>query len=268
MFRSLFVFCITLSIGSQLSGQIVNTERLRKYIGDKNLAINTGLNFSYDDNNGQYVYRLNARSAILYKFRDKDSLLNNKILLNGDYQLIRSENQDFKNNWFVHLRFNKEFTNVFRMEAFLQSQENRLLSISSRNLIGGGVRLKLVEAIKDSTTEKSLHLYLGMSYMYEIEKSERFDVDFNNHRISSYLTVAFDFGKGKPKFDNTLYVQPLFKDFDNYRMSEEFSANFPFSESEHVTFNLLFNYFRNNRTPIGESEYQSTISFGLSYNFK
>ena len=115
MLRSLLFICVSLSIGSQLSAQIVNVERLRKFIGDRHFAIESGLNFSYDNNNGQYVYRFIPSAAVLYKFKDKGGQLNNKFLLNGNYKLIRTENQDFKNNWFVHLRFNKEFTSVFRM---------------------------------------------------------------------------------------------------------------------------------------------------------
>ena len=232
------------------------------YIGERQFAINSGLRFSYNNNDGNYVYQIGASVGCLFKLKDKKGGYNNKFFLNGNYNLIRSEDQDFNNNWFIHIRYNKELTEIFRIEAFVQSQENQLLSISSRNLAGTGIRLKVLEAMK----KRSLHTYIGLAYMYEREKSENFNVDFKNHRMSSYLAATLDFGEDKPKIINTLYYQPLFEDFDNFRLSEEFSAEFPFSET--FSFSVIFNYFLNNQTPAGDAEYTSSLVFGFNYNFK
>lgn len=277
MTRISFLCVLAFLYFTDLPSQIVNAENLRQYIGKRNFAINSGVNFSYNNNDGTYVSNFGANIASLYKFRNrKDSVdgkpakLRNKILLHGNYNRIRSEAQDFINNWFIHFRFNKEFTDFFRMEAFIQSQENQLLSISTRNLIGAGVRLKIVETLKDKNDpdSQSLHTYLGFSYMYEYENSDRFNVNFYNSRLSSYLSASLNFGKGKPKLYNTLYVQPLFEDLNNFRLSEEFNADFPFSEKEHLKFTVLFNYFLNNLTPAGDTEFTSILSFGIAYNFK
>lgn len=256
---SLLSFC--------LHSQIRNIEELRIWSGDSPWLINSGLNFSYTNNDGNYVYELGARAGTLFKYKDKSGELNNKWLLHGNYSLVRSEREDFSNNWFVHLRFNKEITDFFRVESFIQSQENQLLSIRSRNLIGAGIRLKPIEDFKD-TSKRNLHLYIGLAYMYEEEKSRELDLNFYNHRASSYITAGFQFGKDGHKLEiiNTLYYQPLLSDFQNFRLSEEFSISFPISDD--VGFQTTFNYFLNNKTPAGDVEYRSYIGMGFNYSFK
>jgi len=170
---SLLSFCI--------HSQIRNIEELRIWSGDSPWLINSGLNFSYNNNDGNYVYELGAKAGTLFKFKDKSGKLNNKWLLHGNYSLVRSKREDFSNNWFVHLRFNKEITSFFRVESFIQSQENQLLSIRSRNLIGAGIRLKPLEDFQDSS-KRNLHMYIGLAYMYEQEKSREFDLNFYNHQ--------------------------------------------------------------------------------------
>ena len=113
---------------------------------------------------------------------------------------------------------------------------------------------------------KRLHLYIGIAYMYEEEKSDAFNLELYNHRASSYLTTILDFGRDKPKIYNTLYYQPLLKDIGNYRLSEQFTVEFPITGN--LGFNANFNYFLNSRTPAGDSEYSTNVSFGFVYNFQ
>ncbi len=72
----------------------------------------------------------------------------------GNYNLIRSEGEDFQNKWFIHLHYNHEFTNLVRTEVFVQSQQNQVQDVNSRNLIGIGLRLKFV-LLKASDTDKN-----------------------------------------------------------------------------------------------------------------
>lgn len=245
------------------SAQIVNIEGMRIFTAENvPFKISSGLDVSYNNNDGNYVFVVGAHVGSLYKFKDGKGKLNNKIFINGNYNLVRAEDRDLNNNWFVHLRFNKEITPEFRIETFVQSQQNELLSISTRNLVGAGIRWKVLEAMK----KRSLHLYLGAAYMYEYEKSKRFDVKYNNNRLSSYLSASFNWGEGKPKIINVLYFQPLFDELDNFRLSQQFTGEFPVSKS--VSFTTNFSYFLNNRTPIGDAEYFSNVSFGIKYNFE
>lgn len=246
--------------------QITNIEKLRKWTGERKMDLKTGLNFSYTNNDGAYIFNIGANAGVLYKFKDGTNKLNNKLFFIANYSLNRSEGQDFSNNWFLHLRFNKELNKTFRVESFLQTQRNQILSISSRSLIGAGIRLKIIEKLVGKLDKRSLHLYVGTAYMYEIEHSNAFNLDFYNHRSSSYLTASFDFGRDKLKLINTVYYQPLFEDFQNFRLAEEFSAEIPISDT--LSFETSFTYFLNNLTPAGDAEFSSFVGLGLTYNFK
>ena len=253
--------------------QIENIEALRIWSGDKPWTINSDLVFSYRNNDGNYNYLIGASSSVLFKFRTRNDRykekagLKNKLFFVGNYSLIRAEDQDLDNNWFLHLRYNREFTDFFRVEAFIQNQENQLLLIDSRRLIGAGVRLKPIqERVRDNSEGNSLHLYLGFAYMYEQERSELFDLELYNHRASSYLTASFRFKKSGVTITNTLYYQPLLEDFQNYRISEDLDIRFPVNEL--IRFIPRFSYFNNNKTPAGDAEYRSTLLFGLNFNFQ
>ena len=260
-----YLLILAVLIALPLQAQIKNIEKLRIWSGDRHWSADGRVDLSYNNIDGNYVFQVGTNAGVLYKFRDKNEKFNNKILFHGNFALIRAENENLNNNWFLHLRYNKELTQFFRVEGFVQSQENQLLAISSRNLIGGGIRLKPLQDMRNKK-ERNLHLYIGLAYMYETERSKNFNVDFYNHRASSYLTAAFKFNDSKLVIINTLYYQPLLKDFDNFRLSEELSIEFPISDT--VGFQTSFNYFLNNRTPAGDAEYQSFMGFGFTYEYK
>ncbi|MBT8287565.1 MAG: DUF481 domain-containing protein [Flavobacteriaceae bacterium] len=248
-----------------VQAQIFNTESLRMFTGKQALNIKGGLNFSYNNNDGAYLYQVGAKIGGLLKTKDGKDSLNNKFFLHANYQLQRSENQDFNNNWIVHFRYNKEFNNTFRLEAFAQSQQNTLLSIDARNLIGAGIRLRLTKE-----SNKKLHIYLGTAYMYEKERSKDLGLSLYNHRSSSYFTFTYrlkdDEDELKFLLINTVYFQPLFREFQNYRISNDFSIEFPITEE--IGFETYFSYFHNNKTPNGDVEYTSNLGFGFNYSFK
>ena len=60
-----------------------------------------------------------------------------------DYDLVNADGEDFNNSFFGHLRYNHEFGEVVRVEAFTQGQFNSVTKIDVRYLNGIGLRLKL-----------------------------------------------------------------------------------------------------------------------------
>lgn len=255
------------------NAQITNIEAMRIWSGDSPWTFNSDLNFNYTNNDGDYNFRIGASASVLYKFKDLKDLENtevgliNKLFFVGNYSLNRAEDRDLDNNWFLHLRYNREFTDFFRTEAFIQFQENPLLQIDSRRLVGAGVRLKpLQERARENAKKNSLHLYIGLAYMYEEERSQLFDLRLYNHRASTYLSASFKFGESNLTLSNILYYQPVLKDFQNYRLSENLQLALPVSDV--TTFTTNFSYFLNNKAPAGDSEYRSAVSFGLRFSFQ
>ena len=122
-------------------------------------VLRSDFSFSYDNYDGDYIYRIGSSLSTQVKSKDLKKIY----FLLGNYNLIRSEAQDFQNTWFLHLRYNQKLSNLFRFEAFIQSQHNQLLAINSRNLVGAGLRFKLV-------SKENVRLYIGNVYMDEEEK--------------------------------------------------------------------------------------------------
>lgn len=233
--------------------QLVNIESQRMQTDSIRFVLRGDFSFSYDNYDGDYIYQIGSSLATQAKSKDLKKIF----LLLGNYNLIRSEDQDFQNTWFLHLRYNQKLSNLFRLEAFVQSQHNQLLNINARNLIGVGLRFKLV-------SKENVRLYLGNAYMYEEEKSDDFDVKNYNHRNSSYLSLSANIPNSNVEITNTIYYQPLYSDFTDYRILEQFKLNVPLSKV--LSMYTLLDYYHDNLTPSGNAQFSTNISVGLGIN--
>ena len=244
-----FFFCL---FCTTVRSQLVNIESKRMQTDSIRFVLKSDFLFSYNNNNGDYIYQIGSNLTSQLKSKDLKKIY----FLIGNYNLIRSGGKDYRNAWFVHLRFNYKISNLFRMEAFVQSQHNELLDINLRNLLGTGLRFKLV-------SKEHLKLYFGNAYMYEEEKSDAFNQRFYHHRHSSYISATVS-TKTRISIINTIYYQPLYEDFGDYRILEQFKVEFPFSKS----FNLFgaFNYYYDSVTPMDRKQFSSNISLGLGFN--
>ena len=143
--------------------QLVNIESKRMQTDSIRFVLRGDFSFSYDNYDGDYIYRIGSSLSTQVKSKDLKKIY----FLLGNYNLIRSEAQDFQNTWFLHLRYNHKLSNLFRFEAFVQSQNNQLLAINSRNLVGAGLRFKLI-------SKDHIRLYLGNAICMKKKKVMRF----------------------------------------------------------------------------------------------
>lgn len=249
----LFLFLLASSVNAQL----VNIESQRMQTDYVRFVLKSDFLFNYSNNDGIYIYRFDVGLATQYKLKNyKDTFF-----FIGNYGLIRSEGLDYQNSWFLHLRYNRKLglNKRFRLESFIQDQNNELLSINSRNLIGLGLRYKFVK-------DENFHAYLGNSYMYEKEVSDIVDQKYYNSRNSTYLSLTLKLPKSGLELLNTVYFQPLYEDISNFRVLEQFKAEMPLFGNLKVS--ALFNYFYNNINPLGTSEFTSNISIGFTYQIE
>ena len=248
---------VLIFMANSLHAQLVNIESQRMQTDDVRFVLKTDFLFNYSNNDGVYIYRFDIGLATQYKFKN----LNNTIFLIGNYGLIRSEGLDYQNSWFLHLRYNRKLghSKRFRLESFIQDQNNELLTVNSRNLIGLGLRYKFVKG-------KNFRAYFGNSYMYEKEVSDIVNQKYYNHRNSSYLSLNLKLTESGLELLNTVYFQPLYTDISNFRVLEPFKAEMPLFGNFKVS--ALFNYFYNNINPLGTSEFTSVVSVGLTYQIE
>ena len=239
---------LLLSLTTQ--AQLVNIESKRMQTDSIRFVLRGDLSGSYTDNNGNYIYLI--RSSLTTQLKSKD--LRKTFFVLGDYNLIRSGDQDFNNSWFAHLRFNYKLTKLFRLEAFVQSQRNKILDVNYRNLIGAGIRLKLI-------SKENAKLYWGHTYMYEEEVSDVLNKQFYFHRHSTYLSMSASFAKDIISLTNTLYYQPLYADFSDFRILEQFKTNVAVTEK--LSFFTLLDYFYDSFTPQERKQFSSKFSVGI-----
>ncbi|MGB5553112.1 MAG: DUF481 domain-containing protein [Flavobacteriaceae bacterium] len=233
-------------------GQLVNIESKRMQRDSVRFALKSDILFDYTDNNGNYILKIGSNLTTQLKSKDLKKIY----FFIGNYNLIRSKDQDFQNSWFLHLRYNHKLTNLFRLEAFVQNQNNTLLTITSRNLVGAGIRLKFIS----SETTKA---YFGNSYMYEIEKIDETDQQFYNHRNSSYLSINQSFNKTRLDVTGTVYFQPLYRYIGNHRILCQVKTELPITNV--ISLSALYNYFYSSFSPNAEDDRSSNLSFGLTF---
>lgn len=251
--KNQFFFLLFCSFYVCANAQLVNIESKRMQKDSVRFALKSDVLFDYTDNNGDYIFEIGTNLTTQYKSKD----LNRIFFLIGSYDLIRSKDQDFQNSWFFHLRYNQKLSDLFRLEAFVQNQNNTLLSITSRNLVGAGVRLKVIST-------EATKMYFGNAYMYEIEKSNATDQRFFNHRNSSYLSLSYAFQKIKLELTGTVYFQPLYDDIGNHRILNQIKAELPITKI--VSLSALYNYFYSSFSTTTDIDRSSNLSVGLTFN--
>ncbi|MGB5436690.1 MAG: DUF481 domain-containing protein [Maribacter sp.] len=233
--------------------QLVNIEAKRMQTDSVRFVLKSDILFNYTDTNEAYVLKFGSNITTQIKSKD----LNKIYFLVWNYDLVRTDEKDVQNSWFLHARFNQELSDFFRLEAFVQNQNNTQLTIISRNLVGAGIRFKLIN--KERTKA-----YFGNSYMYEIEKLNGIDQWYYNHRNSSYLSLTQSFEKAHLDLIATLYFQPLYRDLENHRVLGQFKAEIPLTN--HISLTALYNYFYTGFSSDLQDDRSSTINVGITFN--
>lgn len=240
------------SLSSSIYAQLVNIESQRMQTDSIRFVLKNDFSFSYNNNDGSYLYQISNGLSSQLKSKDLKKIY----FLIGNYDLIRSSDQDFRNSWMLHFRFNYKLNDLFRLESFIQSQHNELLYINRRNLVGAGVRFKII-------SKENVSLYIANASMYEEEKSKTLDKRFYHLRNSSYLSFTATISKSNVKILNTIYFQPLYKSFSNHRILEQLKIEVPINK--HLNLNSMFNYYYDSKTPDNNKQYTANISVGIGF---
>jgi hypothetical protein len=234
--------------------QLVNIETKRLQTDSTRFVLNADFAFNHSNNDGVSVNQVNGTLTTQLKSED----LKRTYLFLGNYRLIDADEGNLQNSWFLHTRFNYKFNQLLRFEAFLQGQYNQLLVVEQRNLVGAGLRLKWMN-------RENFSGYLGNSYMYEVEYSDRAGTTEYNHRNSTYLSVSYLSKSKNFSVTNTVYYQPLYKNLKDYRLLEQFRLDIPLAEWFKVF--TIYDYYFDSKTPLNTREYTSQLQIGVGFSF-
>lgn len=249
---SFLIFSMFLFFSKNMNAQLVNIESRRMQTDSTRFVLNSDLLFSYTDNDDEYILQTNANLSAQLKSKDYKKIY----FLISNYSIIRSNDEEFQNSWFVHLRFNRKLSEKFVLENFIQSQNDQNLTIVQRNLAGVGLRYKLM-------TSKNTRIYLGNSYMYEMEIVEDSNEILYNHRNNSYISANQFFTGLNLKFTGTLYFQPLYKSIKNNKTLAQLKAEVPLHKN--ISFSALLNYFVIQFGSDLENDKSTNVNFGFTF---
>lgn len=132
----------------------------------------------------------------------------------GNYSHLGGETQ--VSNTFAHVRYNLRLDSWLWGELFAQAESDRFRRIALRELVGAGPRFEIVDS-------GSIAVFYGMAYMLEHTRLKSGTEPVPGrpdlvHRFSNYASIAASFDEGRATFSQTIYYQPRFDAFDDYRM--------------------------------------------------
>jgi hypothetical protein len=168
----------------------------------------------------------------------------------------------FVDQLFAHLRHVITTGDLLQIELFTQFDNNKKRLLEARELIGGGLRLRILKT-------EHFKFRLGTAYMFE---TERFDLPANSvhpnntsfHRFTSYVTFKYQLNR-LLSFISTTYYQPRFKDFNDYKL---FSENaFMIDTGKVLDLFIKFNLRYDSRPPDTVKKFDTFSRIGFSFKF-
>lgn len=174
----------------------------------------------------------------------------------NSYSFVEAEGGAVVNEGFSHLRYNYDLSRRVVPEMFVQLQYDREQQLERRNLLGGGIRVELVEI-------KGKALAVGLTAMYEYENLEGGE-SVHNARNSNYLATRLRINNTMT-VSNTVYVQPVFDDWGDIRVLDDMQLSFAIARWLAMTLAVEYRY--DSRPPEGVKEYDFSLKNGLKVLF-
>ena len=243
---------LVLAVPSQ--AQIINIESKRGNLQDTSGLFGfLDLGFNLTSNTKTII---NTRASLRLEWLKGK----HRLLLLGNYNLVSVNDDRFINNSFGHLRHGYELRKWLRWESFGQIQENELLRISFRGLLGTGPRFRVFIREKQQ-------VYLGTLYMFEYNEVSDTAFIQRDSRLSTYLSLALQ-PSPTLSISNTTYAQPVITNPGDIRLSS--ITRLSLKISSRLSYTLTFNITYDSRLSSEAEGVPSTVySFinGLRWNF-
>ena len=245
LFLSLLAFS-----GYSLS-QIVNIENKRLSTSKEGFSGGLDLNLNFSVNTKTLI-QIGAKMHIAYA-KKKDY-----VVLLGDQNLIKSDDEAFINNGFEHLRYNYRIkdSSRFTYEAYQQVQFNKIQEINLRFLLGTGFRFNIID-------QQNFQLNIGTGLMGEYEELQ-VGIGTNDLLSANYLSFDGQFSENIG-LNTITYFQPKITNFGTYRLANETSLRFKINAF--LSFKVIYSLTHDNREREGIRKTNYTIKNTLSFNF-
>lgn len=165
--------------------------------------------------------------------------ISQRVFLTASARFAERAQSAFINQAFVHGRWIAMWHERVGSDLFVQYQFNQFLRLQGRAVAGTGVRVEIVHL-------PMFMMWGGSGYMFEYNRISDLpgatdEPETFEHRFTNYLTMRLAVLGGRLLVQNTLYYQPRFDAFSDFRVLEEFESMAKVSEmfSLGVTLSVL-----------------------------
>jgi hypothetical protein len=224
LLRKVLLFSL-FALGGQ--GQIVNIEQLRFRQDSSAWLFQDDLSFDIFKNT-QEVIDIENQFLLRYQKARHQVLFSNGLHFNFSNQV------DFAQSAYLHLRYVQRWNKWWEMEYFSQAQADRPLKIERRLLYGFGPRFGVDQ-------KGDFQFHTGHLIMYEDDLERETGIRHFDWRLSSYVSLMWKF-KDRFLWTSVTYYQPRFTDWSDWRMSMQNQLAFKLGEHWAFTVSAQLNY--------------------------
>lgn len=246
------LFLLFFLFSQNLNAQIVNIEGSR--IHDDSLGWAGGVTGMFSaQKNKDLLLSASLRPRAMYKTKKHN------VFFLGDYIFSKGRERVYSNAGMFHLRYAYRIKqSPLKVEVYSQIQYNQLLDLRYRFLNGAGLRMKFIN-------KSNWKFYLGTSTFYERQLFAKDNTIVEDMRWSNYLSWYITM-KENIVFTAATYYQPLWTDFNNYRLSGQYTLKFSITKQFSIKTELNFFHDSHPQPNIPKTIYSTTMGFG--YTFK
>lgn len=246
---------VSVALHTQRAESQVNIEALRSAATDTGFSGTVGLNLVLRTGNVELL-QLDVDGRVDYTTSHSTTFL----LGRGGIGLLGSDR--FSNAGLIHLRHGRDLSHFVFPEAFAQwnYDEKRLLDF--RALMGGGIRLGIVQ-------RDDIGLWIGVGYMYEHERLDLppaavHPTTTSVHRASNYVVVRVA-GGSQFVLASTSYIQPKLDELGDIRLLSDLDLAVTISRRLSLLVRVDMRY--DSRPPDEIARLDTSLKNGLSLAF-
>lgn len=262
--KSFFTFLILTATMFSTSAQILNADSYGSKV-DSTHHFKGLIDFSFTlRKQVDIILSFGSKADFSYYYRQS------LFVITGNFNLIRSGNQDLLNSGFAHTRIRFKKDNWLHPELFGQYQLDGVRGMERRVLVGGNLRFIIKEYEKG-------HLHFGAGTMYEYEKWNYTAVPstitvldktpVQNHFVKMNLYLSYTQKIKKiAYFQVTAFFQTR---PDSYFVYPRLSVNgmITFNFSKHIHFSIRYDVFYDALPVVPIDNLYFSVTNKLSFTF-